>query len=41
LYDAREQGAEEPPIPALPQDMIDRTAELYASMYKRLTGAEF
>lgn len=41
LYDAREQGIEEPPIPALPQDMIERTAELYASMYERLTGAEF
>jgi phosphoribosylaminoimidazole-succinocarboxamide synthase len=41
LYDAREQGTEEPPIPALPQDMIERTAELYASMYERLTGAEF
>jgi phosphoribosylaminoimidazole-succinocarboxamide synthase len=41
LYDAREQGTEEPSIPALPQDMIDRTAELYASMYERLTGAEF
>ena len=41
LYDARERGTEEPPIPALPQEMIDRTAQLYASMYERLTGAEF
>ena len=41
LYDARERGIEEPPIPALPQEMIDRTAQLYASMYERLTGAEF
>ncbi len=41
LYDARAEGTEEPPIPALPQAMIDKTAELYASMYKRLTGVEF
>ena len=41
LYDARERGIEEPPIPALPQEMVDRTAQLYASMYERLTGAEF
>ena len=27
LYKAREQGTEEPPIPALPQEIIDKTAE--------------
>ena len=41
LYAAREAGTEEPPIPALPQDIIDQTAALYASMYERLTGEEF
>tara|TARA_B100000614_G_C14492813_1_gene471394 strand:- start:531 stop:1229 length:699 start_codon:yes stop_codon:yes gene_type:complete len=41
LYDAREKGLEEPPIPALPQQMIDKTAQLYASMYERLTGYDF
>jgi phosphoribosylaminoimidazole-succinocarboxamide synthase len=38
---ARDSGAEDPPIPALPQQVIDDTAELYASMYERLTGIEF
>tara|TARA_B100000902_G_scaffold201696_1_gene192196 strand:+ start:1187 stop:2098 length:912 start_codon:yes stop_codon:yes gene_type:complete len=41
LYAAREEGSEEPPIPALPQAIIDQTSELYASMYERLTGQEF
>lgn len=41
LYAAREEGSEEPPIPALPQVIIDQTSELYASMYERLTGQEF
>ena len=41
LYAAREAGTEEPPIPALPQDIIDQTAILYADMYERLTGQSF
>ncbi len=41
LYDARSSGAEEPPIPALPQSVIDETADLYASMFERLTGESF
>jgi phosphoribosylaminoimidazole-succinocarboxamide synthase len=41
LYDARENGKEEPPIPALPQSMIDRTSALYASMFERLTNQTF
>ena len=41
LYSAREAGTEEPPIPALPQDIIDQTAALYESMYERLTGEDF
>ena len=41
LYDARESEAEEPPIPALPQSVIDDTAALYASMFERLTGESF
>ncbi len=41
LYDARAEGSEEPPIPALPPSMIDRTATLYASMFERLTGQAF
>ena len=38
---AREGGKEDPPIPALPQEVIDDTAALYASMYERLTGLDF
>ena len=41
LYDARDSGREEPPIPALPQEIIDKTAALYASMFERLTGQVF
>ena len=38
---ARENGNPDPPIPALPQSVIDDTAALYASMYERLTGTDF
>jgi len=41
LYAARDAGESEPPIPALPQEIIDQTALLYAEMYNRLTGNEF
>ena len=38
LSKARRDGTEEPPIPALPQSVIDKTAKLYADMFNRLTG---
>jgi len=41
LKKARDSGAEEPPIPPLPQSIIDETAQLYANMYERLTGKNF
>ena len=41
LYAAREAGTEEPPIPALPDDIIKKTSELYAEMFERLTGMNF
>ena len=41
LYAAREAGTEEPPIPALPQSIIDQTSTLYADMFERLTGQKF
>lgn len=41
LYAARKAGTEEPPIPALPQSIIDQTSTLYADMFERLTGQEF
>jgi phosphoribosylaminoimidazole-succinocarboxamide synthase len=41
LYAAREQGTEEPAIPALPQTVIDQTSQLYKDMFERLTGQAF
>jgi phosphoribosylaminoimidazole-succinocarboxamide synthase len=41
LKHARDTGAEDIPIPELPQSVIDETAQLYASMYERLTSKEF
>jgi phosphoribosylaminoimidazole-succinocarboxamide synthase len=41
LKEARDTGAEDPAIPALPQSVIDTTAALYASMYERLTSLKF
>jgi phosphoribosylaminoimidazole-succinocarboxamide synthase len=38
LYEARQSNTDEPPIPALPDSIIESTAELYASMFQRLTG---
>ena len=41
LKQARDTGAIDPPIPELPQSVIDETAQLYASMYERLTSLDF
>ena len=41
LKAARDAGTDDPPIPALPQHVIDQTANLYASMYERLTSQKF
>ncbi len=41
LMEIREKGGEEPDIPPLPQDIIDRTSNLYVSMYERITGENF
>ena len=41
LKAARDAGTPEPPIPALPQEVIDQTANLYASMFERLTSQSF
>ena len=38
LYEARQNGTDEPPIPALPGYLIESTAELYATIFERLTG---
>ena len=41
LKKARDEGTTDPPIPELPQTVIDQTAELYASMFERLTSEKF
>jgi len=41
LHQARTNDSEEPPIPALPQEVIDQTANLYSTMFTRLTGQKF
>ena len=41
LKAARDGGTTDPPIPALPQNVIDQTANLYASMFERLTSEDF
>ena len=41
LSKARNNGTEEPSIPALPQQIIDESATLYMQMFERLTGQNF
>ena len=41
LKAARDAGTADPPIPALPQNVIDDTASLYSSMFERLTSDQF
>ncbi|MGC8656000.1 MAG: phosphoribosylaminoimidazolesuccinocarboxamide synthase [Thermoplasmata archaeon] len=41
LMKARSSGANEPPIPALPEDMIVKTSSLYRSLYERITGMKW
>ena len=38
LENARKKGLPEPDIPALPEDVILQTTELYMRMYERITG---
>lgn len=41
LYAARESASEEPEIPALPEEMIKKTSDLYRSMFERITGQKW
>ena len=41
LESARNESREDPPIPALPDNIIQQTADLYSSMYERLTSNKF
>ena len=38
LMEARKNGFEEPPIPPLPPQMIEKISKLYIEMYERITG---
>lgn len=41
LYMARDNRTEEPPIPALPQDVIDQTSQIYLKLFEMITGEKF
>ncbi|HEV2450037.1 MAG TPA: phosphoribosylaminoimidazolesuccinocarboxamide synthase [Thermoplasmata archaeon] len=41
LTKAREDGGDEPPIPALPPLLIDEVSRLYTTVFQRLTGEAF
>ena len=41
LMTIRDKGGDEPDIPSLPQDIVDRTSKLYVDMYERITGERF
>ncbi len=41
LMEAREKDSKEPPIPPLPEDMIERTSELYLNLMYRLTDGTY
>lgn len=41
LESARNEDRDDPPIPALPEEIIQQTADLYSSMYERLTSNKF
>ncbi|MCI4334116.1 MAG: phosphoribosylaminoimidazolesuccinocarboxamide synthase [Thermoplasmata archaeon] len=41
LQKARENGGEEPPIPALPPLLVDEVSRLYTTVFQRLTGTAF
>lgn len=41
LYQAREKGIEEPPIPALPDYMVQETSHIYIKLFEMITGERF
>jgi len=41
LMKARENNEEEPPIPPLPDDIVEETSELYVNIMSRLTNEKF
>jgi len=41
LYQARQAGLEEPPIPPLPEGKVEEVSALYIEMFERITGESF
>ncbi|MFP3255835.1 MAG: phosphoribosylaminoimidazolesuccinocarboxamide synthase, partial [Thermoplasmata archaeon] len=41
LMEAREKGLPEPEIPPLPNDMIEKTSQLYKELYEKITGKKW
>mgnify|MGYP001765838826 CR=1 FL=1 len=41
LYAARDAKIEEPPIPALPADVVQETSRIYIKLYEMITGEKF
>ena len=41
LYRAREEGKADPPIPALPDDVIEETSRIYIKLFQMITGEKF
>jgi len=41
LYAARDSGKDEPPIPALPPDVVEETGRIYMRLFEMITGEKF
>ncbi|VVB67262.1 Phosphoribosylaminoimidazole-succinocarboxamide synthase [uncultured archaeon] len=41
LYHSREAGREEPPIPALPPEVVEQTSMIYIRLFEMITGEKF
>jgi phosphoribosylaminoimidazole-succinocarboxamide synthase len=41
LYKARDSGQNEPPIPALPPDVVQETSRIYIKLFEMITGEKF
>ncbi len=41
LMSAREKGLEEPEIPPLPPDMVEKVSKLYIELYEKITGKKW
>ncbi len=41
LMRARQEKGEEPPIPALPQDMVKQVSDMYVALFEAITGQQF